>query len=607
MATTQNVLGSDRAGLVGINLTTARLLARALARTGDELAEAAGRARWAAHEAGLSALAAGRLTIVARWADDEARALLVLIERLERIDGGPVRWRGGTDPDFAHPFRSVGWGESILAAVTAGDLGEAARLLGAHADDAVVATVLVGGLGVSGILQLLRLGQAEWDRTDDVGDDQRRVVAKLGGALALAQRQGTTTIGIDDLATGADDVDLPRSALALLFVGGARFSTASLRAAVAAVVTPLNHLVLAQPGLGVGPFLIPSRGGPVDARVVVLDAVADDRMAAVQAVGSSDLDDLLPGAAGYLDGGVALARVLVAATTPVDRFGDVVDGPLTTLSPVDVGAAGVNAHRVIEWIGRHRDTPLAVQAELGRLATPWIGSFRSPGLDAVVRQHLALDEDLARAYLVYGQARDGVAEDLQEAAWGWAAAELDHLSGPRFDGRGFDAVGSVVGIVTTTGLDAEVERAAAEDERIRRQNQLWQRTVRLVVQRIPSPARPVASALARQTLDRLLPVDDRELQLWREDRDVAVLHEYLALDHLAASTLWARRADNHYLRHVPTRLLVDPADPDLGLRNPLTFDAADLQAWTEWRSRLAAGGPAPLQVAGDQFLADGRG
>ena len=38
----------------------------------------------------------------------------------------------------------------------------------------------------------------------------------------------------------------------------------------------------------------------------------------------------------------------------------------------------------------------------------------------------------------------------------------------------------------------------------------------------------------------------------------------------------------------------------------LTLDAAGIRAWTEWRSGVARGGPAPLQLAGDQFLADGR-
>ncbi len=582
-----------RRDLVGINLTTAGHLADALSRAADDLGAWATEALAAARLADLPAVAALRLAAAAQWADEQARDVRALVARLAEVDDGPARWFGGTDIAFAHPFRSAGLARAVLAAIERGDFGDARHLLGGHADDPVLATVLVDGLGVDGVLRLLQIGHREWDRADE-----RDLVLALGDALALAARHGTACVSIDDLGARAERLDVPVSALALLFVGGARFPTVDLRSAVATIVTPINASLRAQPGLGVGPSWIPGVG---DARVVVLDAVARDRDAAMQAVGSADLDDLLPGELAYADGGVALARVLLAATTPEGH-----PGPLTTLSPVDTGLAGVNAQRVIEWIGEHRDAPLAVQAEIGRLATPWIGSFRSPGLDEVVRQHLPLDPELGRAFLTYGQARAGVDDDLQQAAWQWAAAELHDLCGPRFDGAGFDAVGSVLGTVTITRLDADVERAVGEDERLRRQADLWHRAGDLVLARLPSPARQAAEAVTERAIDRVLPVADRELALWREGRDEAVLHEHLALDHLAATMLWSRRADNDYVSRVPRRLLVDPSDPDQGLRTPLTLDAADIEAWTRWRADLAAGGAAPLQVAGDQFLAETR-
>ena len=40
-----------------------------------------------------------------------------------------------------------------------------------------------------------------------------------------------------------------------------------------------------------------------------------------------------------------------------------------------------------------------------------------------------------------------MADDLQDAVWTWAAAELEPLSGADVRGVGFDAVGSVLGIV----------------------------------------------------------------------------------------------------------------------------------------------------------------
>jgi hypothetical protein len=558
--------------LVGVNLVTAGHLAEALDRAGRELSDRSKEAYLAAAVAEVPAVPAARLELVGRWAQAEACHLRALVDRLRRVDGGPVRWQGGTDHDFAHPFRGVGRGRSIVAALEAGDLGAAARLLAAHQGDPVVATVVLQGLGVDHLLQLLRVGS--------VDEAARGVVLGLAEAVATALRNGTTRLTMADLGERADAVDLPRSALGLLFAGGARFPTSFVREAVATVVAPLNALVLAQPALGVRPWMV----GGLDSRVLVLDAAAADPQAAREAVGSVDLDELLPGAAGYLDGGVALARVLLAAT-----------------APDDAGIGAVNAQRVIEWIGRHRTAPLAVHVELGRLATPWIGSFRSPGLDAVVPRPLPLDEQAARDFLTYAQAQRRAADDLDDAAWRWASVELDRLA-HRPGAGGFDAVGSVLGTVTDTGLEAQAMAAVDEDRRIARQVALWERASQLALARLTGPARQLASPLVGHVLDRVLPVPDHELRHWRDARDPAVLHGHLALDHLAASILWA----DGRLDPPPTQLLLDPARPDLGLRNPLTFDAADADRWRRWRSAMAAHGPAPLQVAGDAFLAETR-
>jgi hypothetical protein len=564
--------------LVGINLVTAGHLADALDRAGRELAERAEDGYAAARLGEVPAVAAARVEVVGRWARDEAAHLRDLVEQLRKIDGGPVRWQGGTDDDFAHPFRGYGLGREVVAALDAGDLPLAARLLAGHEDDPVVATVVLEGLGVDHLLQLLRVGHEEWSRDEAI----REVVFGLAEALAAAARHGTTTLGMAELADRADAVDLPRSALGLLFAGGARFSTTFVREAVGSIVAPLNAAVVTQPGLGVQPWMV----GGLDTRVLVLEAAADPRTAR-EAVGAVDLDDLLPGAAGYLDGGVALARVLLAATTPVD-----VSEP---------GLAGINAQRVIEWIGRHRSAPLAVHVELGRLAAPWIGSFRSPGLDAVVARPLPLHEGAARSFLTYAQLQARAADDLEDAAWRWAATELDHLA-RRPGAAGFDAVGSVLGTLTDTGLDADALEAVDEDRRIDRQVTLWHRASQLALARLTGPARRLVSPLVGQVLDRVLPVPDHELRHWRDVRDPAVLHRHLALDYLAASTLWAHGR----LPPPPSQLLVDPDHPDRGLRNPLTLTTADAERWRRWRSAMAAHGPAPLQVAGDAFLAETR-
>src|SRR5690349_13697645 len=187
--------------LVGINLVTAGHLADALDRAGRELADRAGEAHLAARLGGVPAVPAARLEIVGRWAEDEADHLRALVQRLGEADGGPVRWRGGTDDDFAHPVQGHRTGRSIVAALEAGDLVLAARLLDGHGEDPVVATVVVQELGVDHLLQLLRWGA--------VDDGARAVVDGLAEVLAVALRNGTTAVTMAGLAERADELELP--------------------------------------------------------------------------------------------------------------------------------------------------------------------------------------------------------------------------------------------------------------------------------------------------------------------------------------------------------------------------------------------------------------
>jgi len=608
MATTQNVVGplpKAGPGLVGINLTTAGHLADALARLAVEVEAQAREARSAGLEGGRAPIAAARLTLVARWAEQEAVGLRAIIDRLRRADTtGVARWTGGRGPAFADPVVAYARGQQILDALLAGRTAEARRLLADHGADPVVATVVVEGLGATGIVTLLRPAVQQWARGGADADDQRAVVLGVGALLARAERHGTTSLTVAELVEASDRQDVAPAGLALLFVGGARFPSSFVRDAVTSVVAPVNAALRAQPGLGVDPWMIPAPGAPLDARVVVLTVAARDHEAAVEAVGAVDLDDLLPGSLGYLDGGVALAGVLLAATTPLTSRGTPVLDPLPTTSSVHPGREGDNARRVIEWVGAHRDVPLAVHAELGHLARPWIGAFRSAGLDRILHPPVVLDDPPARAYLTYAQARDEVGEHLRDAAWTWAAAELDHLAVTRRTAAGFDVVGSVLGIVTVTGLDADAASAVALDRRLTRQNTLWRQVTRLATERLPAPARGLADPVASRMLDLVLAPADHELTHWRELRDLAAAHEYLALDHLVAGVLWAHRTDATL--GPPPALLVDPRRPDLGLRPPVDLDAAGVVAWTRWRSAQAGRGLPARQVAGDQFLAETR-
>lgn len=595
------VAGTKPAGdVVGINLTLAAHLAAALDRTALDLTAAGADLRAAALVAGTVVPAVAGVATVGGWARAEARALVGLVDRLAHLDDPRIR-PGATDPAFADPTVGHARAGHIVAALAAGDLTRARRLLEASADDPVVATVLVGRLGSRGVVDLLAPAAARWGADDGDAADLRALVDLVGRALASALRHGTSTVSLGDLAARADGRGIGVAPVALLLAGSARFPAAALADAVATVVLPLNRATATAPGTV--PWRLPDRRRALDARVVVLSAVGRDRRAAVAAVAAADLGDLLPGAVGYTDRGAALAEVLREATTPLGRHGVPVGEPLSTGDGVRAGAAGGNARRVIEWIGAHRDVPPLVHADLGRLARPWIGSFRSAGLDAAVRRPVDLDEALARAFLTYAQSRDDVAEGLADAAWTWAGREVDGLVHRR-GVVGFDAVGSVLGLVTVAALDADARRAADQDRRIHRQNRLWRRVAGLASSRLPGPVRTVTGPAVRRGLDAVLDDADRELAHWRDLRDETVAHEYLALDHLIASRAWARHADE--LPPPPAGLLLDPQDPAAGLRHPLTLGEDGVTAWTAWRSSWAGSGRPVRQLAGDQFLAETR-
>jgi len=204
--------------------------------------------------------------------------------------------------------------------------------------------------------------------------------------------------------------------------------------------------------------------------------------------------------------------------------------------------------------------------------------------------------------VAYACAREAAARALHDAAWSWAAAEVDRLAGPGAPGGGFDAVGAVLGLVTLGALDAEEVRDADADVTARRAAQLWQRAGALAASRAPGTLRFVAHRLVRRGLDTVLPAADREDEHWRVERGTVVAHEHLALDYLVAAALWRHRRHHPGLGRPPAVLLLDPQRPALGLRPPLGLDADGREAWTAWRSATAVDGPAPMQAAGEGFL-----
>jgi hypothetical protein len=109
--------------------------------------------------------------------------------------------------------------------------------------------------------------------------------------------------------------------------------------------------------------------------------------------------------------------------------------------------------------------------------------------------------------------------------------------------------------------------------------------------------------------DRLLADTGDELAHWQEHRDRALGHDALALEYLVMATLWDAREANGYFAHPggrpPASLTVDHGGgPEL--RPLIGLDEQGVADYQAWRSDLADGRPAPVQLAAERFLAEGR-
>ena len=598
--------------VVGLDPDRVEALARAADRASRAVEAAVGEIGAAATLAGCSTTAAGALVEVGQWLAGESSSLRWLVAEV-RSWGGRVPpgadvavWGGPHHRSFDHPGVAHATGLIAAAALTAGHRDAAADLLDAWADDPVFAATLLGEIGAAGVVGALAAADESWGAPSPHGEAHRRLARGLAAAVASASRQPGAGHSVRDLARAADRAGHPRRLLGLLFVTPASFSSTFLVDAVRHVVVPINRRV-AQGDTAVSGYRV---AGGRDARALVLEAVARDPVAARRALARTELELLLPAELGYMDTGDAIGAVVVAGTAPRTAAGTLVTTPLVTGQVADLGTAAANLQRIVRWVATAGVLSPGLHARLGEVARPWIGSFRSAGLDDVVTAHVSIDEGEGRAFLRRASEWAAGARQIRLAAWRWAAAEVTRLAGPAHRGAaGFDAVGSVLGIVSIAAHDAAAATARHSDARRRAIGELWDDVATGALRRVHPLLPGIGGRGVGAALDRLLPEADLELTHWREVRDETIGAEYLALDYLVVSELWRARATNHYFdgpgRRPPPSVLVGGAGqaavrPLAGLSETATAE------YLRWRSALAAERPGPMQAAGERFLAEGR-
>jgi hypothetical protein len=558
---------------------------------------------------GLAPAPRRRLREAAAWADDQHRlvgALLAELRRLERSGALPLgfsvtRRRHGAfaDPTEAHAAATEAIG--LLQAGTEEDHERAADLMWRHRDDPVFAATLLHGIGPSGLVALLHRADRRWSQGLSI---DRRLVGGMAAALAVAMRVGISPFGWRTLAAEGSRSPTGSRVVGLLFTTPAVFPTAALVGAARHLVVPWNRTA------GPGSRLIAGPRGHIDVRTIVLRKIAADPDASRTVVATTDLDDLVAADLGYADLGLAVAEVLVSATAPVDPVGGrLITEPLVTGQRSARVTSAANLTKLVDWMYGSGRAPVGVEMSVDRLLGPWVGSLRSGGLDEGVTRHVALDEEAVRGVLGAGMRFRGVRDRLSAAAWSWAGRESRRLATGPISGVGFDAIGSVVGIVSVEAQNGWARDAARRDLERDRQRSLWSLVQGQAVKPLPPPGRAVVGVLGRPTRDELLPDTDLELTHWREHRDLRLGHEALALESLVVATLWDHRADNGYFegpdRLPPPSLTIDRGDgPEL--RPLATLGPDEVVDYLRWRSLLTDGRPAPVQLAAERFLAEGR-
>lgn len=525
--------------VVSIHPGKAELLAAELARAASELEE-------------RSRLVLGVLLAVGEGvgpAADLARAGLGLADcgrRVHRIlaeirqweAAGPpppsVRLLGGTLTD-AHrdPLAARRAARAAVAHWRQGAYERFADAVAAWGDDPVFAGSVLEAIGSPGLVEVLdRFAQA-WALPAD--DGERRHAAGLAGDLAALL--ATTTRGsapaftVAELVDASDESGRGLAVLSLLFARCGSWEPAYLATLARAVVLPLDVTAIASGVADRAWFGGP--GASTDGRVLVLTAVAADADAARLLLTGGALAPLLDERAGYLDGGAALASVLLAGARP----GEPVSTGWAPFVAVVAGTAGVPS------------LPLHTRPVLGSVAAPWIGAmassrpFGAPGSPDGDGPG-AVEPGAVDAFLRHAAVDPGSEGTLWAATLQWVGSELAGL-GPAPTAVEAATIGAMVRrIVDATHEQTRREAAALDADEVAREAR-WNAILAVVTApaKVPPVAGVTVSVAGAQVVESWASSRLDEVEYLRA-LPVFLADGQQALEYLIVATLW-RRPDRH--------------------------------------------------------------
>ncbi len=530
-------------------------------------------------------------------------------------------WTAPFDPAFVDPSPATRAALEVAAAYRAGDPNAIGAAWSTWSADPVFAMVVLRALGTGALVTQLRT--LEGDLTPEPFDHDRRdrqtaLVDQLARVYALATQFGVAPFTVDDLASDLVGHQGALGDLGLLVRGDARFSTDVLLDLLRLVVFPINAEILAgravnnTSGIHDGDTLL-------DPRALVFGAIAKDPVAANTSVRRYGLDRLIDERTPYLDGGAALGDLLVAATRPLP--GDPEDGRHRQA-----------AFTVIEWIARLQLDHGAEYLQqgmidrLGRVAAPYVGSFRDPAYDDG-RTPTPLGRigpvTTVAFYDVVGRSASAM-NDLSAAALLWAKQVFLAQPPGAIDDRALVEVGHVTGLVSAARARGAIRRAEDADTRAENDRRLWKWIASMATGLITLPGGPIVDAVVPALVDEATGAAiehgaapkqlDTELilhsQRFGAEDTAMVLWLWLA-------TLWAGRADSHLfdgLPALPSVLLVPPGDPggpeprSTRLKTFAELSEGDLDAFLTWiRTDTVAARTHWLVLSSEAALAPGAG
>ena len=596
--------------VVGIDLVKARLLLGALDRSAVDARHRADLLALALGAAGEDRALVGPLRAFALWAEARRAALRVVVDVLATGEaaGRPPAWVGiaiwlpPADDAFADPGPALGAAEATISAEQSGDGDRLAELLGWWADNPVFAAAVLGRLGARSIAAAVaRLGDLLASASDVDRRTQEQIVIGLAVAIAAARRAGSTGLSLEALQDASRG--RPPGELALLFLGSTVFDAEFLADAVDRLVIAPTR-VSSDDGVWVAPTAVDGEDDRRDSTVLILRALARHPEAATRVLIDADLDCLL-GEVWYRDGGAALGEVLRAGTDPTGS-------PAAPHAALEV-IGWVAARTRLDGHGVFRSgptmAPLAADA-LGRVAAPYIGSFRSdrndgidvdPASDLLAR---ALSDEQVLQFLMAASQRQVARDDLGIAVVNWAAAAVERRAG---DGRAIGYLAAVADVARTVAWathEGDISQGRTDDQLRRDERAQWgfvQSVVGVVVDRI-DPTSFVMSAGSNKVIDHFLPESSHQFDAAHE-ASWTLPQQQLQLEQIVLAALWRHRVENCLFDAVPA----PPSWLFAGDRVTLVpeMTGPQLEQYRAWLAGLAGFGVPQIDRVGAEFGHDG--